>query len=103
MCLGGARFRVDVEWRRDDGRRGAGQAVSWTSDTGYFWFFRESNVELVVKVLDGRSINDHYWVFSGALSNVAYTITVTDTETGIVKTYENPRGVLASFADTSAF
>jgi len=57
----------------------------------------------VVKVLDGRPINGTFWVFSGALSNVEYTITVTDTTTGAVKTYFNPSGQLASVADTSAF
>lgn len=32
-----------------------------------------------------------------------YTLTVTDTETGQVKRYENPSGRLASVADTAAF
>ena len=72
-------------------------------DTGYFWFFDSANVELVIKVLDGRGINGHYWVFYGALSNVGYTVTVTDTQTGTVRSYENPSGTLASSADTSAF
>ncbi len=61
------------------------------------------NVELVIKVLDGTAINGHFWVFYGALSNVQYTITVTDTQTQAVKTYTNPSGTLASVADTSAF
>ncbi len=103
VCLSGGRFRAQVTWRTTDGRSGAAQANAVTSDTGSFWFFQESNVELVLKVLDGRSLNGHYWVFYGALSDVAYTITVTDTETGIVKTYDNPQGTLASHADTDAF
>ena len=74
-----------------------------TSDTSAFWFFDSSNIELVVKVLDGRPVNGHFWVFYGALSNVQYTITVFDTLTGESKTYNNPRGQLASVADTSAF
>jgi len=37
------------------------------------------------------------------VSNVQYTITVTDTQTQAVKTYTNPDGTLASVADTSAF
>jgi hypothetical protein len=78
-------------------------AVPVTADTGYLWFFTETNVELIVKVLDGRSVNGHFWVFYGALSNVQYTIRVTDTETGAIRTYENPSGTLASHADTSAF
>jgi hypothetical protein len=42
-------------------------------------------------------------VFSGALTNVAYTITITDTQTGAVKTYTNPFGSQVSLADTAAF
>jgi hypothetical protein len=85
------------------GRSGHGTAVAVTGDTGYFWFFRSDNVELVIKVLDGRNVNGHFWVFYGALSDVQYTITVTDTQTGAAKTYTNPSGTLASVADTSAF
>ena len=103
LCLNGGRFRAEVVWRTEDGRSGAGQAVSLTSESGYFWFFEEGNVELVVKVLDGRTNNGHFWVFCGALSDVAYTITVTDTETGAVRTYDNLQGSLASLADTRAF
>lgn len=74
-----------------------------TSDTGYFWFFNSSNVELVVKVLDARTLNNRFWVFFGALSNVEYTLRVTDTVTGNVKTYVNPSGRFASVGDTDAF
>ena len=38
-----------------------------------------------------------------ALSDVQYTITVTDTQTGAVKTYSNQQGNLASVADVAAF
>ena len=64
------------------GTSGSGAAVALTGDTGYFWFFNAANVELVVKVLDGRAINGHFWVFYGALSNVEYTIRVTDLADG---------------------
>jgi hypothetical protein len=57
----------------------------------------------VVKVVDGRSFNGKFWVFYGALSNVEYRITVTDSVTGDVKVYTNPSGQLASVADTAAF
>jgi hypothetical protein len=76
--------------------------VAITSDTGYFWFFSSTNVELAIKVLDGRALNNKWWVFYGALSSVRYTVTVTDTVTGNVKTYNNPSGNLGSVADTSA-
>jgi hypothetical protein len=85
------------------GQSGTGKAIPISGDTGYFWFFSENNVELILKVLDGRSINGHFWVFYGALSNVQYTITVRDTQTGTERTYENASGDQASHADTSAF
>ena len=104
LCLNASRFRVDVSWRvPSQGTSGAGSAVALTGDTGYFWFFSSNNVELVIKVVDGRAFNNHFWVFYGALSDVEYRITVTDTTTGAVKTYFNPSGNLASVADVSAF
>ena len=103
LCLQQARFEARVEWRKPDGEVGSGVARPLSADTGTFYFFRESNVELVVKVLDGRNNNGHFWVFYGALSNVAYTLTVTDTLTGAVRTYENPQGTFASVGDTRAF
>jgi photosystem II stability/assembly factor-like uncharacterized protein len=103
LCLNASRFQVEVSWRTADGRSGSGQAVGLTDDTGYFWFFSNANVELIVKVLDGRAVNGHFWVFYGALSDVQYTLTVTDTQTGTSKPYVNPQGTLASEADTAAF
>ncbi|MES1244089.1 MAG: right-handed parallel beta-helix repeat-containing protein [Acidobacteriota bacterium] len=102
LCLNGDRFVAEVAWKAQ-GKTGSGQAVSITADTGYFWFFSESNVELMVKVIDGRPLNGAFWVFYGALSNVEYTLKITDTVTGRVKTYKNPAGRLASVGDTSAF
>lgn len=104
LCLNNGRFKVQVHWRVGSQGTGAtGQAVSMTADTGSFWFFSSNNVELVVKVVDGRAFNNKFWVFYGALTNVEYTVTVTDTQTGVVKTYFNPQGQLASVADTAAF
>ena len=104
LCLNANRFQVSVAWRVPaQGASGEATAVPMTEDTGYFWFFSSNNVELVLKVLDGRAINGKFWVFYGALSNVEYTITVTDTQTGAVRTYFNPSGQQASVADTSAF
>jgi ELWxxDGT repeat protein len=103
LCLNGGRFAVEVAWKDFQGHTGVGTAGSLTGDTGYFWFFDATNVEVVAKVLDGRSLNNKFWVFYGALSSVEYTLTVTDTLTGDIKTYKNPSGRLASVADTSAF
>lgn len=102
FCVQNGRFRVEAVWTTATGS-GLGQAQALTTETGIFWFFNSNNVELVVKVLDGRAINGHWWVFFGALSDVNYTVKVTDTVTGDIKTYHNDQGTLASVADIRAF
>jgi hypothetical protein len=103
LCLQGSRFQAEVTWTVPGLGSGPGRAVALTEDTGYFWFFANSNVELVVKVLDGRAVNQHFWVFYGALSDVEYTLTVTDLQTGARAVFNNPRGRLASGSDVAAF
>jgi lysophospholipase L1-like esterase len=103
ICLNNNRFSVRVRWTDPQGLTGAGQATKLTADTGYFWFFSESNIELMLKVLDGRGLNGHFWVFFGSLSNVQFTVNVTDTVTNETVLYQNPPGHMASVADTSAF
>jgi len=102
LCLVGSRFQVDIAFQAA-GLSGHGQAVPVTDDTGAFWFLSPANLELAVKVLDGRAVNGRFWVFYGALTDFHYTLTVTDTFTGVARTYTNPAGRLASVADTSAF
>ncbi len=103
LCLNGGRFQVEAAWHDFQGRQGTGQAVPLTADTGYFWFFDPANVETVLKVLDGRGVNGHFWTFYGALSNVGYDLTVTDTQTGAARRYSNPLGQFASVGDTHSF
>jgi hypothetical protein len=76
---GGGRFEVDVFWESADGKTGGGRPVALTGDTGYFWFFDDSNVEVVIKVLDACLINGQFWVFAGGLADVEAEITVRDT------------------------
>jgi ELWxxDGT repeat protein len=102
LCLGG-RYQVEATWRDFEGHQGRGTAVALTADTGYFWFFDPANIETILKVLDGSGVNGHVWVFYGALSNVEYTLTVTDTQTGLAKRYFNPSGQFASVGDTHGF
>jgi hypothetical protein len=101
LCLNGGRFRVEATWKTD-GSTGTGHARPLTDETGALWFFGPDNLELAVKVLDGRAVNGHFWVFYASLTNVEFTLKVTDTETGNVRTYANPPGRLASLADTAA-
>ncbi|HEX2253370.1 MAG TPA: hypothetical protein VHQ65_08890 [Thermoanaerobaculia bacterium] len=105
LCLGpGDRFRVTATWRTAQSTSGSGQVERLTTDTGYLWFFRETNIEVVVKALDGCGVNQHFWVFAAGLTNVGVTITVEDTVAGGTRVYENPLGrPFQPVQDTGAF
>jgi hypothetical protein len=103
LCLFGGRIAVEATWEDFVGGTGVGRTIPLTSDTGAFWFFAPSNLEILFKVFDGRPMNGHLWVYYGALSNVEYRLTVTDTTTGESRVYFNPAGRFASAADNWAF
>jgi ELWxxDGT repeat protein len=103
LCLQNGRFAVTVTWEDFQNHNGNGTAVPLLGDTGAFWFFGAENLELIVKVVDGRLVNGKFWLFYGALTNAGYKVTVTDTQTGTVRTYENPKGRFGSVGDTGAF
>ena len=104
LLLNNNRFEVTVSWKSySDGSTGQGTPVKLTNESGCFWFFNAGNIELLIKVLDGRSINGYYGVMYGALSDVEYTIRGRDLQTGPVKSYLNPAHTLASSADVRAF
>src|SRR4029079_13403603 len=103
LCLAHGRVKVRVTWEVvSQGTNGVATPVPLAEDSGAVWFFSPNNLELLIKVVDGRAFNGHFWVFYGALSDVAYTVTVTDTTTGAVRTYVNAQGTVASRADTAA-
>lgn len=105
LCVGGAsseRFAVRVAWRDFAEHTGIALPHGLTSDTGWFHFFNAENVEVVLKVLDGSSLNGAFWVFYAALSNVEFTVSVVDRESGLAAVYHNPSGNFASVGDTAA-
>ncbi len=78
--------------------------IPLTGDTGAFWFFSPSNVEVVIKVLNGCGLNSRYWTFAGGLTDVNVILTVTDTQTGTIQTYTNPPETpFEPIQDTNAF
>jgi len=105
LCLRNDRFKVQVDWRTNQGTQGPGGVVPFqTTDSGLFWFFNPNNWETVIKVLNGCPVNNRYWVFAGGLTNVETVITVTDTQGGDVKQYMNPLDTpFQPIQDTNAF
>lgn len=105
LCLNGGRFSVSASFSEAPGALPVqATAVSLTNDTGYFWFFDPANVEMVVKVLTGCSVNGKYWVFAGGLTNVGVEWNVTDTLTGSSQSYSNAAGTpFQPIQDSSVF
>jgi len=101
LCLDGQpgdhRFEVTATFqtREGGGLSGSGQAFPLrdrgTSHGGLFWFFDPDNPEMLVKVLDGCAVNDRFWAFVTAGTNVGFSVTITDTFlANRTKTYSNP-------------
>ena len=104
LCLNRERFGVRVEWTDYAGHHGTGRTYPLTTDSGLFWFFSESNLEMLVKVIDGCSFNGRYWVYAAATTDVAYTVTIVDSETGDSWSRSNTLGHASrAFTDTNAF
>jgi len=103
------RWQVEVsfETAQGGGTSGSGHAIPLASlgvsNGGLFWFFGRNNPEMLLKVLNGCAANQHFWVFSSAATNVDFTITVKDTQTGRIRTYRNSDRVPAApLQDTRA-
>lgn len=101
LCLLASRFRVEVAWRNQfSGQTGAGAAQPLSDLTGLFTFTDPRNVEILTKVLD---FGDRILFIYGSLSDLEYTIRVTDTASGVEKTYFNPAGTFCGAIDPTAF
>lgn len=100
LCLMGKRFRVQVAWTNQfDGSSGSGLVIPSTDSTGFFYFTDPSNYELIVKILNFDPVIK---VFYGELTDLQFTITITDTTDGTVKTYQNTTGDCGAI-DENAF
>jgi plastocyanin len=109
LCLGtGGRFKAEVTWTPPGGSAGPANAVPLASapQSGLFYFVDPSNIEFLIKVLNAciPALGNKYWVFYAATTNVQFSLTVTDTQTGQFKTYTNTQGHAADpIQDTNAF
>ena len=89
------------------GNTGEGKAIPQNDIFGYFAIpaltSNPDNPEVFVKVLDGTVINGQFWVFYGGLTDLEYTLTVKENQTGRVKTYQKAGGSACGGFDTSGF
>jgi hypothetical protein len=105
LCLRDDRFALVADWRTDTGSAGQAGVVQLTPETGYFWFFTPSNVELVSKLLNGCPLaTPRYWVFTAGLTNQQVVLLVLDKARRVTRVYANPQGTdFAPRYDTDAF
>lgn len=83
--------------------------VRHTRDAGSFYFFDPENVEVTAKIVDGRAVNGHWWVFLANMTTLELEIEVTRCPPDglpvpcVTKTYVQPPGQNRNFLDTSTF
>jgi hypothetical protein len=106
---GDRRFRVSASFQtvQGGGRSGKAQAIPLSPlgvvHGGLFWFFGADNPEVVLKIVNGCLVNDRYWAFLSAGTNVGFTVTIDDTILVNSKTYSNTDLTVAqAVQDTSA-
>jgi hypothetical protein len=104
-CLLNGRFQMKVWYNNPPTAPAqAAAAVPVTGETAFFWFFSPDNLEIFAKVLDGTAINQKYWVYFGSMTDVPFTLEITDTVTGASKTYDSTDyDPLCGFGDAFAF
>jgi hypothetical protein len=113
LCIdnqaGDKRFQIRVPYATSlsGGLSGNGHPILLSSlgvtQGGIFWFFSQSNPEMLIKVINACSFNNKFWVYFAAGTNAGFHVTVTDTKTGHAVTYTNPDLKQAlPVADTSA-
>lgn len=103
VCLVNNRFKVRLTYDAGQGSRPM-TAIKYTPDSGLFWFDNANNIEVLLKMINACSFNQKFWVYSGGTTDVGVTITVTDSQTGAVKTYNNVRGTkFLTITDGAAF
>jgi len=73
VFLGNA-FPVYIAWQTNGASGTATPVRSGSIDTAKFWFFNNTNWEVMIKILNACAINGHYWVFFAALTNQGFTV-----------------------------
>jgi hypothetical protein len=111
VCLVGGRFRVGIAYRNQFANpptTGSFVAArlnpaATSPDTALFGFASANDVEVVVRIVDARPFAPRFDIYYGGLTDVEYTVTVTDTVTGQTKTYKNNPGQVGGGVDRSTF
>jgi hypothetical protein len=77
---------------------------SQNPDTAIYGFGSPQAIEAVVRIQDARPFGlNRFDIYFGGMTDVEYTVTVTDTTTGTVRQYRNPPGAVGGGVDRASF
>ena len=88
LCIddipGDRRFRIRMSWETVLGGGQSGQAfvtdlAAVDLDSGGLLSFFQGTPEMLIKVLDGCSLNGHFWIFGAPTTTLGYDLVVEDT------------------------
>ena len=80
--LHGSRFSINFSAKASDSTV-VGRSAGWSSDKGVlYWLFDSENPESLVKVLDGRTTNGHWWLDLAVTSDLRSLTRVTHRGSG---------------------
>lgn len=104
LCLLNARFKIEVDWTNGQ-TSGSAVPIATGYDQGLFYFFDPGASGLLVQVLDQCDrLNAFSFFAKGATSDLGWELTVTDTESGQVRSFEHPLGSSSpAITDPNAF
>ena len=112
VCLLSDRFRVKIDYvnpfsnpPNQPGTFLAARLLQGVQnpDTGLFGFSSATAVEVVVRVQDTRPFAPRFDIYYGGMTDVGYTVTVTDTQTGTTRQYTNTVGTVGGGVDRTSF
>ena len=111
-CLLDGRFRVSINYINQfanppaPGTFLAAKLVAGTQnpDVATFGISSAQAIEVVVRIQDTRPFGlNRFDVYYGGLTDLEYTVSVTDTVKGTTKTYRNPPGTVGGLVDRTTF
>lgn len=112
VCLLNDRFRVSVSFLNQFANPPAPGDFLGTKltpgpqnpDVGIFGISSPQAIEVVVRIQDARPFGQNRFdIYYGGLTDLEYTVTVTDTLTGRTAAYHNPPGVVGGGVDRTGF
>ena len=100
LCLHDKRFTAELTWRDPTtGATGTAKATKTTDNSGTFAFKAANGADVAVKAVE----TDRARIIWGSLTSFEFTLKVTDTLSGQVKTYTNPAGTFCGGVDEEGF